>query len=192
MSTQLLWYTTRGSGAVSLILLSAVACLGLLTRLRASAPGWPSFLTAAVHRDLSLVALFFLGLHIVTAVVDPFTSLGPVAAIVPFGSSYRTFWLGLGTLSFELGLAIGLTSLFRRVIGARLWRAVHWLAYVCWPLAILHVLGTGTDARSAWLLGITVVCIVAVLICLVIRLTNAPPDQLAPARGRTLAQRSDR
>ena len=142
MTSQWLWYTTRGAGVISLVLLSAVVCLGLLTRLRVRGEGWPGFLTAAVHQDLALVALFFLGLHIVTAVVDPFTSLGIVAAIVPFGSSYRTVWLGLGTLSFELGLAVGLTSLARRVIGARLWRAVHWLAYACWPLAVFHAVGT--------------------------------------------------
>ena len=192
MGTQLLWYTTRGAGAISLILLSTVVCLGLLTRLRASTPGWPSFLTAAVHRDLALVSLVFLALHIITAVVDPFTSLGIVAAAVPFGSSYRTLWLGLGTLSFELGLAVGLTSLFRRVVGARLWRSVHWLAYACWPLALLHSLGTGTDAHSAWLLGITIVCIGAVLGCLVARVLAAPEDPLSPARSRTLAARSDR
>jgi sulfoxide reductase heme-binding subunit YedZ len=170
MTSQWLWYTTRGAGVISLVLLSAVVCLGLLTRLRVRGEGWPGFLTAAVHQDLALVALFFLGLHIVTAVVDPFTSLGIVAAAVPFGSSYRTVWLGLGTLSFELGLAVGLTSLARRVIGARLWRAVHWLAYACWPLAVFHAVGTGTDGHSAWLLGITMVCGGAVLACLAWRL----------------------
>ena len=182
MSTQVLWYTTRGAGAISLVLLSAVVCLGLLTRLRVRSASWPSFLTATVHQDLTLVALSFLALHIVTAVVDPFTSLGIVAATVPFGSSYRTLWLGLGTLSFELGLAVGLTSLARRIIGVRAWRAVHWLAYASWPLAIFHGLGTGTDGHSAWLLGITVVSVAAVLVCLAWRLVAAPLNPLAGAR----------
>ena len=186
MSSQVLWYTTRGAGAVSLVLLSAVVCLGLLTRLRVRGQGWPSFLSAAVHQDLALVSLFFLLLHIVTAVVDPFTNLGIAAATVPFGSAYRTLWLGLGTLSFELGIAIGLTSLARRAIGVRAWRAVHWLAYACWPLAVLHGLGTGTDSHSAWLVGITVSCCSGVLICLVWRLASAPVDPLAGARAARL------
>jgi sulfoxide reductase heme-binding subunit YedZ len=192
MTSQWLWYTTRGAGVISLVLLSAVVCLGLLTRLRVRGEGWPGFLTAAVHQDLALVALFFLGLHIVTAVVDPFTSLGIVAATVPFGSSYRTVGLGLGTLSFELGLAVGLTSLARRVIGARLWRAVHWLAYACWPLAVFHAVGTGTDGHSAWLLGITMVCGGAVLTCLAWRLVAAPLDPLAQLRSARLMAGSDR
>ena len=100
MSSQLLWYTTRGAGAVSLVLLSAVAVLGLLARLRFEASGWPRFLSAAVHGDLALMTLVFLVLHIVTAVVDPFTHLG-LAALVPFGSYYRTLWLGLGAIAFD-------------------------------------------------------------------------------------------
>ena len=111
---------------------------------------------------------------------------------MPFGSSYRTVWLGLGTLSFELGLAVGLTSLARRVIGARLWRAVHWLAYACWPLAVFHAVGTGTDGHSAWLLGITMVCGGAVLACLAWRLAAAPPDPLAQLRSARLMAGSDR
>ena len=144
MSYQVLWFATRGAGAVSLILLSGVVVLGLLARLRVESRGWPRFLSAAVHGDLALMTLVFLLLHIVTAIVDPFTHLG-LAALVPFGSYYRTFWLGLGAIAFELLLAIVATSLLRHHIGARTWRAIHWLAYACWPVAVLHGIGTGTD-----------------------------------------------
>jgi len=178
MNDQILWYTTRAAGTMSLVFLSAVVVLGLLARLRVEGAGWPRFLTAALHRDLALVSLFFLALHIVTAAVDPFTHLGLVAATVPFGSYYRTFWLGLGTISFELLLAIIATSLLRNLIGARAWRAVHWLAYASWPVAVLHGLGTGSDARSAWLLGITVICVGAVMGAAVWRMVAAPIDPL--------------
>jgi sulfoxide reductase heme-binding subunit YedZ len=191
VNTQLLWYTTRGAGAISLVLLSAVVCFGLLTRLRVRGEGWPSFLTAAVHQDLTLIALFFLGLHIVTAIVDPFTSLG-LAALVPFASTYRTVWLGMGALSFELGLAVGLTTLARRVIGVRPWRAVHWLAYLCWPIAVVHGLGTGTDSHAAWMVVIVVGCVSAVLVCLVWRLVAAPPDQLSRLRAPGMMMSRDR
>src|SRR6202011_4271137 len=103
-----------------------------------------------------------------------FTHLGIVAAVVPFGSYYRTFWLGLGTVSLELMLAIIVTSLFRRVIGHRVWRSIHWLAYAAWPVAVLHGIGTGTDAFSWWMLGITAACIVAVVAAVIWRLSAAP------------------
>ncbi|TMB91685.1 MAG: ferric reductase [Chloroflexi bacterium] len=182
MSDQLLWYTTRAAGAVSLILLSGVVVLGLLARARVERSGWPRFLSAALHRDVALLALVFLALHIVTAVVDPFTHLGITAAAVPFSSYYRTFWLGLGTVAFELILAITITSLLRRLIGRRAWRGVHWLAHAAWPVAVVHGLGTGTDALSWWLLGITVVCVLCVVTVAIWRLSAAPVDPLVRER----------
>jgi sulfoxide reductase heme-binding subunit YedZ len=189
VSDQLLWYTTRGAGAVSLVLLSAVVVLGLLARVRFERHGWPRFLSAAVHGDLALMTLVFLLLHIITAVVDPFTHLGLVAALVPFGSYYRTFWLGLGTIAFELLIAIVVTSLLRRFIGARVWRGIHWLAYASWPVAVLHGIGTGTDNTSLWMLAIDGVCVAAVGGALVWRLVAAPPDPLAEER-RVAAERA--
>jgi sulfoxide reductase heme-binding subunit YedZ len=189
MSDQLLWYTTRGAGAVSLVLLSVVVVLGLLARVRFETRGWPRFLSAAVHRDLALMTLVFLLLHIVTAAVDPFTHLGLVAALVPFGSYYRTVWLGLGTIAFELLIAIVATSLLRQHIGARVWRGIHWLAYLSWPVAVIHGIGTGTDGTAAWMLAIDIVCVVAVAAALLWRLVAAPPDPLAGER-RVAAERA--
>lgn len=189
MSDQLLWYTTRGAGAVSLVLLSAVVVLGLLARVRFESNGWPRFLSAAVHGDLALMTLVFLLLHIVTAVVDPFTHLGLIAAVVPFGSYYRTLWLGLGTIAFELLIAIVATSLLRRYIGARVWRGIHWLAYASWPVAVLHGIGTGTDNTALWMLVIDVICVAAVGGVLIWRLVAAPPDPLADER-RVAAERA--
>jgi methionine sulfoxide reductase heme-binding subunit len=188
MSSQLLWYTTRGAGAVSLVLLSAVVILGLLARLRFESRGWPRFLSAAVHGDLALMTLVFLVLHIVTAVVDPFTHLG-LAALVPFGSYYRTLWLGLGAIAFELLIAIVATSLVRRHIGARVWRAIHWLAYASWPVAVLHGIGTGTDNTALWMVAIDIVCLASVGGALLWRLIAAPADPLADER-RVAAERA--
>ncbi|TME47154.1 MAG: ferric reductase [Chloroflexi bacterium] len=189
MTDQVLWYTTRAAGAVSLLLLSGVVVLGLLARLRVEGRGWPRFLSAALHRDLALIALVFLTLHVVTAVVDPFTHLGVVSATVPFGSYYRTFWLGLGTISLELMIAVAVTSLLRHRIGPRVWRAVHWLAYGAWPLAVVHSIGTGSDAMSVWMLAIDVVCIITVGTAAVWGVFAAPRDPLAAER-RVAAMRA--
>ncbi|HVD02064.1 MAG TPA: ferric reductase-like transmembrane domain-containing protein [Candidatus Dormibacteraeota bacterium] len=183
MSNAYLWYATRGAGAVSLILLSAVTVLGILSASRYEAPGWPRFVTTGFHRNLSLLAVVFLALHIVTAVVDPYTSLGWTTVLIPFTSSYRTLWLGLGTVAFDLLLAILATSLLRRFIGQPVWRGVHWLAYACWPIAVLHGLGTGTDAWSFWLLVIQSACVLAVVTAIIARLTMAPVDPLAAERA---------
>ena len=183
MSDQLLWYTTRAAGAVSLVLLTAVVILGVLSALRFKTAGWPAFLTTGLHRNVALLALVFLGLHIVTAVIDPFTNLGWVSAILPFSSYYRTFWLGLGTIAFELIVAIVVTSLLREFIGHAAWRIVHWLSYASWPVAVVHGLGTGTDAWSAWFFALTCACAAAVCFAVVYRLVAGSRDPLAEPRA---------
>ncbi len=184
MSTTYLWYTTRGAGAVSLLLLSAVTVLGVLSVARFESAGWPRFVTTGFHRNLSLLAVVFLALHIVTAVVDPYTNLGWATTVIPFASTYRTLWLGLGTVAFDLLLAVLLTSLLRGFIGRRAWRAVHWLAYASWPVAVLHGFGTGTDRWSTWLLVLNAICIFAVGWAAFARLVLPAGDPLAAERAR--------
>jgi sulfoxide reductase heme-binding subunit YedZ len=171
VSTQILWFATRGSGIVSLILFSAVACLGLLAVARAQSAAWPRFLTVELHRNLALLSVAFLGLHIVTAILDPFTSLGIAAAVIPLASSYRPVAVALGVISVDLTLAVIITSLLRERIGQRTWRAVHWAAYGAWPLAVAHTITAGSDALAIWMLAITVACVMAVGACLLWRLT---------------------
>jgi methionine sulfoxide reductase heme-binding subunit len=188
MSDIVLWYTTRGAGVVSLLLLTGVVVLGVLSVHRFEMTGWPRFLTVGLHRNVSLLAVVFLALHILTAVVDPFTHLGWVPAVIPFGSYYRTFWLGLGTIAAELIAAIVVTSLLRGFIGAGAWRLVHWLAYAAWPVAVLHGIGTGTDAGSLWLVAIQVLCGLAVAVVVALRLLTKSPDPLAEDRARFRAR----
>jgi methionine sulfoxide reductase heme-binding subunit len=183
VSNSLLWYTTRGAGAVTLVLLTAVVVLGILSALRVQSEGWPRFLTTGLHRNLALMTLVFLALHIVTAVVDPYTNLGWAAALIPFSSYYRTFWLGLGVISFELLISIVVTSLLRGTLGHRAWRTIHWLTYAAWPIGVVHGLGTGTDAWSVWMLAITAACVAAVGMAVALRLTAGSTDPLAAARG---------
>ena len=171
MSTQILWFATRGSGIVSLILFSAVACLGLLAVSRAQTAGWPRFLTVGLHRNLALLSVAFVAIHVLTAVLDPFTSLGFAAAVVPLASSYRPVQVALGVISMELIAAVVVTSLLRERIGQRAWRAVHWAAYAAWPLAVAHTITAGSDGTAVWMLVVTGLCVAAVAACLLWRLT---------------------
>jgi methionine sulfoxide reductase heme-binding subunit len=174
MSDTILWYTARGAGIVSLILLTAVVCLGVLTTVRWQRAGWPRFLSAELHSNVALLSIAFLAIHIVVAVVDPFTSLGWASAVVPFSSDYRTFWLGLGSVATYLFAAIIVTSLLRDHIGLRTWRTIHWLAYACWPVALLHGIGTGSDSGAIWMWAVDAACIAAVFAAAAWRLSVAP------------------
>lgn len=160
-----LWYASRAAGLVSLVLLSATMTLGALGVTRFEVPRWPRFVLAALHRNSALLAVVFLVLHVATAVIDPYAGIGWLDAVVPFGSVYQPFALGLGAVALDLLGAVLITSLLRPWISYRLWRRVHWVAWVCWPVAVLHgFLVGGADSRTGWVLILTGGCVLAVVV----------------------------
>lgn len=171
-TTSATWLLTRATGAVSLLLLTATFALGIADVSRWRSRRWPRFAIDALHRNVSLLAVAFVAVHVVTTLVDQFVSVGVVAAFVPFAGSYRPFWLGLGALALDLLLALIVTSVLRRQIGVRVWRAVHWAAYACWPVALLHALGTGSDASRPWMVGLALGCSAVIAGAVAVRLSE--------------------
>lgn len=158
-----LWYLTRGSGLILLAVLTASVAMGILHKSGRTPSGWPRFVIGDLHRNLALLGAALLVIHILTAELDPFAPVGWLAVVVPFLSSYRPIWLGLGTLSVDVLIAVVATSLLRSHLSLRLWRLVHWLTYLAWPIALLHSLGTGTDTRLGWVLLFDLLCLAVVL-----------------------------
>lgn len=178
-----LWYLTRGAGMVTLVFLTLSFLLGVLTTGRYNPPTLPRFINSGLHRNVALGALLFGGLHVVTAILDPFAKLRLLDAAVPFLSAYRPLWLGLGVLSGELFLVLVVTSLVRQWIGHRLWRAIHWATYAAWPMAILHGVGTGSDEKAPWAFLIYVACLGTVVLAIAWRLLGGEPG----SRGTRIA-----
>jgi sulfoxide reductase heme-binding subunit YedZ len=179
------WYLTRSTGSVALLLLTIAVAFGVLDVRRFSSPRWPRFVIDALHRNVSLLAIAFLALHILTSVLDSFAPITILDALIPFVGSYRPFWLGLGALAFDLLLAVTITSLVRRRVGYGTWRAIHWLTYASWPIALLHSFGTGSDVKSTWLLLLSIVCLLVVLAAVLARVLAGWPQNLR-ARGAAL------
>jgi len=179
------WYLTRSTGAVALILLTLAIALGVADVQRWSTPRWPRFIVDSVHRNVSLLAMVFLVLHILTSVLDSFAPIALTEAVIPFIGTYRPFWLGLGAASFDLLLAVTITSLMRQRMGFATWRAVHWLTYASWPIALLHGLGTGSDVKATWLLALSIACTGVVLAAVLTRVLSGWPANLGP-RGAAL------
>lgn len=170
--TQALWYLGRGSGLVALVLLTLVLTLGILTRSRRALPALPRFAILAIHRNTGLLAVAFLVVHVTSLTLDPKAQLGLVDLLLPFRAGYRPLWVGLGTLTLDLLLAIVVTSLLRAHLSTRLWRGVHLLAYAAWPVAFLHGLGSGSDSGRLWARAIALACFLAVCGALTWRLSE--------------------
>jgi sulfoxide reductase heme-binding subunit YedZ len=169
-----LWYLSRSTGLVLLGLLTATLVLGVAIRAGWAPRNWPRFVVADLHRNLSLLAVLLLALHVITAELDPFAPVGWLAVVVPFVSNYRPIWLGLGALSVDMTVAVIATSLLRSRLRLSTWRAVHWLAYLSWPVALLHSLGTGTDTRLSWAFDYELVCLALVVATMLVRLWQLP------------------
>lgn len=188
MEGPLLWYLNRATGLVLLILLTLSIVLGVLAMRGQAGRGVPRFVSQALHRNLALIAVVALVVHVVTAVVHSYVDIRWWQAVIPFGGTYEPLWLGLGTLSVDLIAVVVVTSLLRNRLGQRSWRTVHLLSWVAWGAAVAHSLGLGTDLADLHGLAVlpTVACVTAVVAALTIRLSG-PSDRpvAAPSRSRS-------
>lgn len=186
--TSAVWYFSRATGLVSLVLFTGVVVLGALGAGRFATRQWPRFTLAALHRNLALTSVVFLAAHIASAILDGYVSLSWLDVVLPFGADYQPLWVGFGAVAVDLLPAIVVTSLVRTRIPARAWRAVHWLAYLCWPVALGHGIGMAeNDAAHGWLITLDVLCVLAVFGAVAFRLSSTDADaetrKLSPLGG---------
>ncbi len=216
ITTPALWYTSRASGIVSLLLFTLVMAFGIMTATRVGGRPLPRFAVAELHRRLSLLAVVFLGIHVGTTVIDTYVNVGILGVFIPGASPYKTMWVGLGAVALDLVLAVVITSLLRQRLSHATWRAVHWLSYLAWPIALVHTVFIGTDVRFGWMDLVVAGCVTVVAGAAIWRIwanphpggaltavpsrtaqkrsrPSAPPArQSAPSRGRPVASSSKR
>src|ERR1700735_704438 len=179
-----LWYASRATGIVALLLLTAVMLLGILVTRQGRLPGLPRFAVSGLHRNLSLLATAFVALHVLTAVADGYVNIPLTSAVVPLTSPYERIWLSLGAISLDLTIALIVTSLLRRHMSRRAWRAVHLLAYLSWPVAWVDSFFSSGDLQHGILLVLALIWAVAVVGAIVWRLGGAARGVARSGRGR--------
>jgi sulfoxide reductase heme-binding subunit YedZ len=162
-SSPALWTATRASGIVAYVLLTLVAVIGLALSGRLRLETWPRFALEEVHRFGGLLVGVFVWLHVLTVALDSYVPFSLAHLVVPFTSSYRPFWTGMGIVAAELLLALALTNALRKRLPYRFWRAAHALNAVVWAAATVHGIWGGSDGGRPWLVGLYAgsVCAVA-------------------------------
>jgi len=178
---------SAAAGVVSLVLLTAAVVLGVLVTRRRVLPPGSRYAVLRWHQNVSLLAVALVAVHVLVALGASFAGLSLVAAFLPFAAPRAGLWIGLGAISFDLMIALTVTSLARRRLGRRAFRAVHWLAYACWPAAVAHSIWTGPGMRSGRLLDLALGCVLAVAVAVAWRLA-APLRARRPARPAPAAQ----
>lgn len=142
------WYAARAAGVVAYLLVSASVALGLSLAGKERFDRWPRFAVEDVHRFAGVLAGTFVALHVLWLWVDSQAHLGLRNFFVPFTSSYRPFWTGLGVVATELLIAVGISNHYRKRISYSLWRRLHFLTFAVWIAATAHGIGAGSDSGS--------------------------------------------
>lgn len=166
-SNPAIWYAARASGVAAYVVLSLVVMLGMTLGGKAQNRRWPRFSVEDVHRFGGLLVGSLIGIHVLTIAADSFLPFSLVQLLVPFTSTYRPLWTGLGVAAAEILLALAITNHYRKRLPYSFWRKAHYLNFAVWGLASVHGLMSGTDRGAAWLAilyGVAVAGVVMVLV----------------------------
>jgi predicted ferric reductase len=158
LTTPYLWYTTRATGIVALILFTMVVSLGTLVANRIGGTIVGRFEINELHRSLSMVALTFLAIHILTTVMDSYVPTGLISAFVPMTSDFKRVGVAIGAVAFDLILAVWISSLLKLRIANTSWRFIHWFSWLGFTTALVHAYMTGTDSRTGIGLVLVATC----------------------------------
>lgn len=181
------WYLSRASAFAAYVLLwwSMITGLSITNRLARLWPGGPA--AADLHEHASLLGLGFGVLHALVLLGDSYIGYTLPQILIPFGGSYLTLWVGLGQIGLYLMALVTFSSYIRRWIGARSWRAIHFLSFLLFALSVLHGVFSGTDSSLPWAFWIYVGTSASVLAMTIYRLvaqrTTSAPARLASTRG---------
>ena len=144
------WYFARTSG----IMLYLVLWVSVMTGLELTTSLLDRFggrgVVFSVHAFTTELAYGFLALHLLSIAADPTVRFSPQELLLPFATQWHEPWTGCGVLAADLTVLIGASFAVKRVIGHPAWRALHWLTFPLFGLALLHGLGAGSDARVLW------------------------------------------
>ena len=184
-----LWLATRATGEISLVLFTVVTVMGIATTKGWASSRWPESVITLLHRNMSLLSVVFLGVHIATTVVDSYVPIGWLDIVIPWQTSYKTLWVGLGTVSFDLVVTVIITSLLRRRIPPRSWKAVHWLSYAMWAVAVVHSLGVGTDQLLTRIIAFIMTAAVVLAVIARFMTPHRQDDPVVSAPTRTELRR---
>jgi len=169
------WYASRASGVAAYLFLWA----GLVGGLWMSSAWFDGVVNRgrllAIHQTAGIAGVV-LGLgHGLVLLPDPWTHFTLGDILIPFGSYYKTLLSAFGQMALYLSAIVSFSFWFRSMIGTRVWKYLHYTAFVAYGAALWHGLMIGTDARALWLLGLYLSTSLAVVFIVVVRITYRRP-----------------
>ncbi len=178
------WIASRAFGVVALVLVAVSVGIGLAMAMRsAKGPGAMARLRQ-VHEATALTALIFIAAHGLVLLGDSYLRPGLAGIAIPFATSHTPLWTGLGVIGGWMAALLGLSFYVRRWIGPKLWRKMHRWTLAVYALAVVHTLGSGTDAGSFWLVVILIATAAPLAVMTAVRLLpgDEPSNRSRPRR----------
>lgn len=142
------WYMARIGGIIAYLLLWLSVVWGLLMSTKISKTMAPQ-LVYGLHEFLALLALGFMGLHSLVLLGDSYFDFTIFNLAIPFTAPYEPLWTGIGTITFYLSLVLTASFYVRKRIGQKVWRALHYLTFLAYALALGHAVMAGSDSDTS-------------------------------------------
>jgi hypothetical protein len=161
-------------GVLSLVAYSGAVMIGLLATERTVLGIRHRVMAQAAHRTMAVSGTAFLLAHILIKVLSRHATV--LDAVTPHLTK-----VGAGAIAGDLFLMVLVTGIVRAWFvqgkGVWVWRVLHALSYVAWPISILHGLtagrapnGLGVGPLGPWATVAYIVCLLGVGFALLMRL----------------------
>ena len=144
------WMVVRASGFAAFAALSLDVIVGLALSTHVAGHRLPRGPLIALHSWLSPLALALVLGHAAVLLADGYLHFDAIDLLVPFAAPYRPVAIGLGTLAAYAALVVHASFAFRRRLGTKTWRRLHYLSFVAFAAGALHGFLAGTDAERMW------------------------------------------
>jgi predicted ferric reductase len=146
-----LWYLTRTTAVAAYVTLTASVMLGLLRTIARTSAEQVSWVVDELHAFVATLAGLCVAGHLLTIRLDTYVIYTWHTLLLPGNGPYRPDAVNIGIFAFYLLVLTLLSSWLRRYIPYRMWRALHYLAFVTFALVTLHGWLAGSDAGEPWM-----------------------------------------
>ena len=144
------WYLARAAGLSAYLMLFLNVVLGLAVHTRVMDAIMARWRSLDLHQFTALLAMGLLALHTLALLGDHYIGFTLPQILMPLLSPYRPAWTAMGVVALYLLGVVVVSSYMRKRISYRTWRAIHYLTFFAYILALFHGIFAGTDSGEAW------------------------------------------
>ena len=149
IDSKMFWYISRGSGIIAFLLLWLSMLLGLFMTTRIIPRGSSYQATNELHKFVSWLGLAFILLHAIILLGDEYIQIAAWQLFIPFTIfSYHPLSVGGGQIVFYIWLVLLFSFSFKKKIGQRTWRIIHYLGFAAFWIVLAHGILSGTDSAT--------------------------------------------